>query len=100
MNQLRHVLISLIGNMYKIIFSSKAKKDSIKIKNGHLKDKVEELLNIIANNPWQNPPPYEKLSGDLDRVYSRRINVQHRLLYQIIEDIRTIRIIRMWTHYE
>ena len=62
-------------------------------------DKVQKLLNILAENPFQNPPPYEKLVGDLDGAYSRRINIQHRLVYQVLEE-QTVKILRMWTHYE
>ena len=62
--------------------------------------KVQRLLDILKENPFQNPPPYEKLVGDLDGAYSRRINIQHRLVYQVIEELRTVKILRMWTHYE
>nr|WP_174783025.1 MULTISPECIES: Txe/YoeB family addiction module toxin [unclassified Dolichospermum] len=66
----------------------------------NLKDKAQSLLDIIQINPFQNPPPYEKLVGDLERAYSRRINIQHRLVYEVIESENTAKILRMWTHYE
>lgn len=65
-----------------------------------LKEKAQELLQIIENNPYQNPPPYEKLVGDLSGAYSRRINIQHRLVYQVLEEEQAIKILRLWTHYE
>jgi Txe/YoeB family toxin of toxin-antitoxin system len=65
-----------------------------------LKSRTEDLLKVIQKNPFQNPPPYEKLVGDLKGAYSRRINIQHRLVYQVLEEIKTVKIIRMWTHYE
>jgi toxin YoeB len=85
---------------YKLIFAKQAQKDALKIKNADLKDNVLELLEILKNNPYQNPPPYEKLVGDLSGVYSRRINVKHRLVYQVLEEQRTVKVLRMWTHYE
>ena len=86
--------------MYKIVYTKHAKKDAEKINRAGLKDKTLELLNIIANDPYQNPPAFEKLIGDLSGAYSRRINIQHRLVYQIYQKEKTIKIIRMWTHYE
>ena len=85
---------------WKLIYTKQAVKDSQKIKELGLKEKVQKLLDILKENPYQNPPKYEKLIGDLNRVYSRRINIQHRLVYQILEDIQTVKIIRMWSHYE
>ncbi len=85
---------------YTFVYTKHAQKDSIKIKKSGLKDKVINLLNIIEKNPFQNPPPYEKLVGDLAGAYSRRINIQHRLVYEVIEDKKIIKVIRMWTHYE
>ena len=85
---------------YKLIFAKQAQKDALKIKNAGLKDDVLELLEILKNNPYRNPPPYEKLVGDLSGVYSRRINVKHRLVYQVLEEQRTVKVLRMWTHYE
>ncbi|MDR2578787.1 MAG: Txe/YoeB family addiction module toxin [Chitinispirillales bacterium] len=84
--------------MYNVKFTKQAAKDAKKIGMAGLKSKVEALIDIIKNNPYQNPPPYEKLSGR-SSMYSRRINVHHRLVYRIFEN-NTLRIIRMWTHYE
>jgi len=85
---------------WKLVYTKQAQKDAKKIAATNLKDKVTELLAIIQVNPFQNPPPYEKLVGDLAGAYSRRINIQHRLVYQVIESEQTIKILRMWTHYE
>lgn len=85
---------------WKLVYTKQSQKDAKKIAATNLKDKVTELLAIIQVNPYQNPPPYEKLVGDLAGAYSRRINIQHRLVYQVIESEQTIKIIRMWTHYE
>ena len=81
-------------------FSKAAAKDVKKLAATGLKQKTQELLDVLRNNPWQNPPPYEKLIGELEGAYSRRINRQHRLVYRINEDTRGIDILRMWTHYE
>ena len=83
---------------WKLVYTKQAQKDAKKIAATNLKDKVTELLAIIQVNPFQNPPPYEKLVGDLAGAYSRRINIQHRLVYQVIESEQTLKIIRMWTH--
>jgi Txe/YoeB family toxin of toxin-antitoxin system len=85
---------------WQLVYTKQAQKDAKKIALAGLKPKVEALLQIISENPYTSPPPYEKLIGDLTGAYSRRINIQHRLLYQIIEKEKTIKIIRMWTHYE
>ncbi len=85
---------------WKIVFTKHAIKDSKKIESSGLKPKVLKLLAIVHENPYSTPPPYEKLLGDLSGAYSRRINIQHRLVYQVLEDIKTVKIIRMWTHYE
>jgi len=85
---------------YKIIYTKQAKKDAKNLANKGLKNKAQYLLNLIAENPYQNPPPYEKLVGDLNGAYSRRINIQHRLVYEIIESEKIIKIIRMYSHYE
>ena len=85
--------------MYTIRFSKQADKDKKLLKAAGLERKTKELLNIISQNPFQNPPPYEKLVGHLDGLYSRRINIQHRLVYEVIDD-STIFVRRMWTHYE
>lgn len=85
---------------WSLIFTKQAQKDAKKISSSGLRDNVERLLAIIAENPFQNPPPYEKLLGDLSGAFSRRINIQHRLVYQVLSDTRTVKVIRMWTHYE
>ncbi len=86
--------------MYKIVYRKKAIKDIPKVKSIGLDEKVKNLINLIKENPFQNPPPYEKLVGDLQGAYSRRINIQHRLVYQVFEKEKTIKIISFWTHYE
>lgn len=86
--------------MWKIIYTKQAQKDAKKLSSAGLRSKAEQLLKILQKNPYQKPPPYEKLVGDLVGAFSRRINIQHRLVYQIIEEQKTIKIIRMWTHYE
>ena len=86
--------------MWKIVYTKQAVKDSRKIRECDLKSKVTELLAILSENPFQNPPPYEKLVGDLSSFYSRRINIQHRLVYKIYESEKTVQVLRMWTHYE
>ena len=86
--------------MYKIVYTKDSIKDIEKIKGTNLDKKVLALIEIIKNNPFQTPPPYEKLVGDLQGLYSRRINIKHRLVYQILENVQTVKIISMWTHYE
>ena len=86
--------------MWKIYFTKHAQKDAKKLAHAGLKPKAEKLLNILKENPFQNPPSYEKLIGDLSGAYSRRINIKHRLVYQVYEKERVIKIIRLWTHYE
>ncbi len=85
---------------WELIFTKHAQKDAQKLLASGLKSKAQELLAVIAENPFQNPPPYEKLIGDLIGAYSRRINIQHRLVYQVLEKEKTIKVLRMWTHYE
>jgi len=85
---------------WQLVYTSQAQKDAKKLSAAGLRSKAEELLLILQKNPFQNPPPFEKLIGDLNGAYSRRINIQHRLVYQIIKETRTVKIIRMWTHYE
>ena len=85
---------------WKVVFTREAQKDARKIFSAGLKSKTEKLLQILSVNPFQNPPGYEKLTGDLAGAYSRRINIQHRLIYQVLKDIKTVKVIRMWTHYE
>lgn len=85
---------------WKLYYTKQAQKDARKLASSGLKEKAKELLQIIENNPYQNPPPYEKLVGDLSGAYSRRINIQHRLVYQVLEEEKAIKILRLWTHYE
>ena len=85
---------------YKIVYTKQAKKDARKVASSGLKSKVQELLEIIREDPFQEYPPYEKLVGELQGAYSRRINIQHRLVYQVYEGKRIVKVIRMWTHYD
>jgi len=89
-----------VVNKYKLVFTKQAQKDAKKIGSSGLKPKAQKLLNLLENDPWQQYPPYEKLLGDLSGAYSRRINIQHRLVYQILEEKKIVKVIRMWTHYE
>ncbi len=86
--------------MWDLVFTKQARKDARKLASAGLRAKAETLLEILRDNPFQNPPPYEKLLGDLAGSYSRRINIQHRLVYQVYEDEQVVKVIRMWTHYE
>ena len=86
--------------MWTVVYLKQAAKDSKKIELPNLKSTVKHLIEIIKNNPFENPPPYEKLVGDLTGKYSRRINIQHRLIYEVFEKEHIVRILRMWTHYE
>ena len=86
--------------VYKIVYTKDSIKDIEKLKGANLNKKVLALIEIIKNNPFQTPPPYEKLVGDLQGLYSRRINIKHRLVYHILENVQTVKIISMWTHYE
>jgi toxin YoeB len=86
--------------MYRLVYTKQAKRDAKKIASGGLKKQVIKLLVIVEKNPYLEPPPYKKLVGDLDGAISRRINLQHRLVYEILEEEKTIKIIRMWSHYE
>ena len=85
---------------WEVIYAKHAQKDAQKLAASGLKAKAQELLTIIKENPFQNPPPYEKLVGDLSGAYSRRINIQHRLVYEVLQDQRTVKVLRMWSHYE
>jgi toxin YoeB len=85
---------------WQLVFTKQAQKDAKNIAQSGLKPQVSRLLDLLRKDPSQNPPPYEKLVGDLSGAYSRRINIQHRLIYQILQDIHTVKVIRMWTHYE
>ena len=85
---------------WELLYTKQAQKDAKKLSASGLKKKAQALLEIIKEDPYQNPPPYEKLVGDLSGAYSRRINIQHRLVYQVYEEECVIKIIRLWTHYE
>ena len=85
---------------WRLVFTKQAQKDAKKIAKSGLKPEANRLLDLLKEVPYRNPPPYETLVGDLSGAYSRRINIQHRLIYQILRDISTVKIIRMWTHYE
>lgn len=86
--------------MWELRFTKRAQKDAKKLANAGLKPKAEELLAILKQNPYENPPSYEKLKGDLQGAYSRRINLQHRLVYEVLEKEGVVKILSMWTHYE
>lgn len=83
-----------------LVFAKHALKDAKKLSAAGLRDKAQALLDILASDPFQNPPPFEKLMGDLEGAYSRRINIQHRLVYEVFKKERVVRVLRMWTHYE
>lgn len=85
---------------WQLVFTKQAQKDAKKLSASNLRPKAETLLAILQQDPYQTPPPYEKLVGDLTGAYSRRINIQHRLVYQVLEEERVVKVIRMWTHYE
>ncbi len=85
---------------WKIVYTKQAQKDAKKVSQSGLKSKVISLLEILKSNPFQSPPPFEKLVGDLSGVFSRRINIQHRLVYQLYEKEKIVKVIRMWSHYE
>ena len=85
---------------WSIVYTRQAQNDAKKIASSNLRPQAERLLDILARDPFQNPPPYEKLVGDLAGAYSRRINIQLRLVYQVYDAERTVKVIRMWTHYE
>jgi toxin YoeB len=86
--------------MWRIVFTKQAQRDARKIAAGGLRPKAKKLLDIIRENPYQILPPFEKLLGDLSGTYSRRINIQHRLVYEVLTDEKVVKVIRMWTHYE
>ncbi|MEI7430958.1 MAG: Txe/YoeB family addiction module toxin [Betaproteobacteria bacterium] len=85
---------------WKVVYAKQAMKDAKKLTARGLKPKAQELIAVLANDPFQNPPPFEKLVGDLSSTYSRRINIQHRIVYEIFPKEKTVRVLRMWTHYE
>ena len=84
---------------WSVVYAKQALKDAKKVKVGGLKEKAQALLAVLESDPFQNPPPFEKLVGDLSGAYSRRINIQHRLVYEVFAEQRTVRVLRMWTHY-
>lgn len=85
---------------WQLVYTKQAQKDAKKLTVAGLSDKAKQLLAILEENPFQNPPPYEKLVGDLSGAYSRRINIQHRLVYQVISEANTVKVLRLWSHYE
>jgi|TARA_Y100001970_G_scaffold184664_1_gene224644 Txe/YoeB family toxin of toxin-antitoxin system len=85
---------------WKLVYTKHAQKDAKKLSSAGLKPKAQELLALIAEDPYRKPPPFEKLVGDLAGAYSRRINIQHRLVYQVLEAERVVKVIRLWSHYE
>ena len=85
---------------WKLVYTKQAQKDAEKLVAAGLKSKAQALLSILAENPYQSPPPFEKLVGDLSGAYSRRISIQHRLVYQVLDDAKTVKVLRMWTHYQ
>lgn len=86
--------------MWTLVYTKQAQKDALRLKSVGLKSKAEKLLDLLAKNPFETPPPFEKLVGDLTGAYSRRINIQHRLVYQVLKEEKVVKVIRMWTHYE
>jgi toxin YoeB len=85
---------------YQVVFTRQAQKDAKKLKGSPLAAKARELLHLISEDPFASPPPFEALIGDLKGAYSRRINIQHRIVYQVIEEEKTVKVLRLWTHYE
>ena len=85
---------------WRLVYTKQAQKDAEKVAASGLKPKAQALLAILAENPYQTPPPFEKLVGDLAGAYSRRISIQHRLVYQVLDDSETVKVLRMWTHYQ
>ena len=85
---------------WSVVFTKQAQKDARRVASANLKNQTQRLLDVVARNPFQTPPPYERLVGDLAGAYSRRINIQHRLVYQVYEAERVVKVLRMWTHYE
>jgi len=85
---------------WQLVYTKQAQKDAKKLAAAGLKQKAQELLAVLISNPYQNPPPFEKLVGDLNGAYSRRINIQHRLIYQVLEEKQVVKVLRLWSHYE
>ena len=86
--------------MWKVVFTKQAQKDAKKLSAAGLRPKAEQLIEILCEDAYKTPPPFEKLIGDLAGAFSRRVNIQHRMVYQVLEDIKVVKVIRMWTHYE
>ena len=86
--------------IWKVVYTKQAQKDAKKLSSSGLKLKTKEIIDILKENPYQTPPPYEKLIGDLSGAYSRRLNIQHRIVYQVIDANKIVKVLRMWTHYE
>ncbi|MDI6687716.1 MAG: Txe/YoeB family addiction module toxin [Desulfobacterales bacterium] len=86
--------------MWRVVFTKQAQKDTKNLSASGLRPKAEKLIEILRKNPYQNTPPFEKLLGDLSGAFSRRINIQHRLVYQVFDDEKAVKVIKMWTHYE
>ncbi len=86
--------------MYRVVFSRKAQKDAKRLAASHLKPQAQKLIELLEENPFQNPPAYEKLTGNLKGCFSRRINIQHRLVYEVFDEDKTVLVLRMWSHYE
>jgi len=86
--------------MWKVVFTKQAQKDAKKLSAAGLRPKAEQLIEILRENPFKTPPPFEKLLGDLSGVFTRRINIQHRLVYQVLDGEKIVKVIRMWTHYQ
>jgi Txe/YoeB family toxin of toxin-antitoxin system len=85
---------------WRLVYTNQAQKDAKKLSSSGLKPKAQELLDILAEDPFQKPPPFEKLVGDLSGAYLRRINIQHRLVCQVLEEDRVVKVLRLWSHYE
>lgn len=90
----------LVKGPWRVVFAAAARKDARKVARSPLRPRIELLLELLARDPFENPPPFERLVGDLDGAVSRRINIQHRLVYQVLPDERVVKVLRMWTHYE
>ena len=86
--------------IWRLVYTNQAKRDAKKLSRSGLKPQAQRLLKVLEKNPYQTPPPFERLVGDLAGACSRRINIQHRLVYQILDDTKTVKVIRMWSHYE
>lgn len=89
-----------VVTLWQVVFTKQAEKDARHLASAGLRPKAEQLLTVLANNPFQRPPPFEKLLGDLKGAYSRRINIHHRLVYEVLEEEHIVKVLRMWTHYE